>query len=42
MPRAYIETILSSKPVNRVCPFPTIFGSNVPLRSRGVSSGSAE
>ena len=32
--------ILSSKPVKRVCPLATIFGSNVPLRSRGVSSGS--
>src|ERR1700683_1128099 len=41
MPRAYIEMILSSKPVKRVWPLPTIFGSNVPLRSRGVSSGSS-
>ena len=38
IPRAYIETILSSKPVNRVCPLATIFGSKVPLRSRGVSN----
>jgi hypothetical protein len=38
MRRAYIDTILSSKPVNRVCPRDTIMGSNVRFRSRGVSS----
>src|SRR5258705_8892684 len=38
MPRAYIEMILSSKPVQRVCPLATILGSNVALRSRGVSN----
>ncbi len=27
--REYIEMILSSKPVNRVCPFDTIFGSKL-------------
>src|ERR1039458_1908446 len=27
MPRAYMEMILSSKPVHRVCPLATIFGS---------------
>ncbi|GEM_PF-3405928 len=37
IPREYIEMILSSKPVKRVCPLPTIFGSKLPLRSRGVS-----
>jgi hypothetical protein len=31
---AYSETILSSKPVQRVCPLATIFGSNVAWRSR--------
>src|SRR3982750_15335 len=35
MPRAYIDRILSSKPVKRVVPFGTIFGSKLALRSRG-------
>jgi hypothetical protein len=39
MPREYIEMILSSNPVQRVCPLATIFGSSLPLRSRGVSKG---
>jgi hypothetical protein len=29
IPRAYIEMIWSSKPVQRVCPLATILGSNV-------------
>src|ERR1700722_9774099 len=41
MPRAYIEMILSSKPVNRLCPSATILGSKLPCRSRGVSSSSS-
>src|ERR1700733_11087208 len=41
MPRAYIEMILSSKPVNRLCPLATILGSKLPCRSRGVSSSSS-
>src|SRR5882724_12954672 len=41
MPRAYIEMILSSKPVNRVCPLATILGSKLACRSRGVSSSSS-
>src|SRR5215469_15041504 len=41
MPRAYIEIILSSKPVQRVCRFPTILGSNVAWRSRGVSNSNS-
>ena len=38
MPRAYIDKILSSNPVQRVWFFATISGSNVAFRSRGVSS----
>src|ERR1700739_3192727 len=41
MPRAYIEMILSSKPVNRLCPLATILGSKLPCRSRGVPSSSS-
>ena len=41
IPRAYIEMILSSKPVQRVWPLATILGSNVALRSRGVSNSSS-
>jgi len=37
IPRENIEMILSSQPVKRVCPLLTIFGSKLPLRSRGVS-----
>ncbi len=38
MPRAYIETIFSSKPRNRRLYRAISLGSNVPLRSRGMSS----
>src|SRR3954464_8179072 len=41
IPRAYMDRIFSSNPVNRVCPLATIFGSNVPFRSRGVSSSNS-
>ena len=41
IPRAYIEMILSSKPSKRVCPFGTICGSKVELRSRGTSRGNS-
>ncbi len=37
MPRAYIATILSSKPVNRRSCLPISCGSNLPCRSRGTS-----
>src|SRR5215470_19951797 len=33
--------ILSSKPVQRVCPLATILGSNVTLRSRGFSNSNS-
>ncbi len=36
-PRAYSARILSSNPSKRRCPFLTICGWNVALRSRGVS-----
>ena len=41
IPRAYIEMILSSKPAQCVWPLATILGSNVALRSRGVSNSSS-
>ena len=41
MPRAYIEIILSSKPVQRVWRLAMILGSKVPLRSRGISSSNS-
>lgn len=37
MPRAYSEITISVKLPTEVCRLPTIFGSNSPLRSRGVS-----
>ena len=37
MPRAYSDTMRSSKPSRRRSPLGTITGSNVPLRSRGTA-----
>jgi hypothetical protein len=37
IPRAYMDKILSSKPVKRLEPFGTILGSKLALRSRGTA-----